>query len=235
MEEKRQGIFWLGNIDNYYLGHQFEEIFKARIYGPYVDNKQDLVVVDAGANIGLFTYYASRTAKQVYSIEPAKEHFDTLNYMVDYNGLKNVKTFQFALSIKDGEEKLAHYNNKTMHSLYGGIADKEGSVNLFKTGEEPTILKRLDTFFKEEKIDHIDLLKLDVEGVEYEILGGEGFANVADKIDTIVLEVHLYSGRNPQQIIDSLEGLGFMVQRIPNDALLFVATRVKPETLGTKI
>lgn len=233
--EQRQGIFWSGNPDNYFLGHQFEEIFKARIYAPYLENRTDAIVIDAGANIGLFSYYASRYASKVYSIEPSQEHQEILNYMIEYNGLKNIETFKFALSIKDGKEKLAHYNNKTMHSLYGAIASGEGAIGLIKTGEEETELKRIDTFFKEQKIHHVDLLKLDVEGVEFEILCGEAFANVADKIDTLVCEVHQYSGRHPQQIVDALEQLDYRVQKIPNDAFIILAQKPSLQTAGVKV
>jgi hypothetical protein len=79
---------------------------------------------------------------------------------------------------------------------------------------------------KDEGIDHVDFMKLDVEGSEGEILAGPGFGNVADKIDTIVMETHSWGVRPPQQIKDALTNRGFKVVQIPNDASIFVATRL---------
>lgn len=196
------------------------EIYKDAIYLPALSGKKDLTIIDAGANIGIFSYFASQFAKKIYAIEPSQEHFEVLQYMIKYNKLDKVTPFKFALSMLDkSEEALSHYSNKTMFSLYGNIAENN-TTGLVKTGIENVELKRLDTFFKEQKIEKCDFLKLDVEGVEYEVLGSDSFANIADKISQMVVEVHGYSGRNPQQIVDSLESRGFEVKQIPNDALL---------------
>ena len=80
--EKLQGIFWYGDFENYYLGHQFSEIYKDRIYEPYLEKVKDAVVLDIGANIGVFTLYASKYAKQVYSVEPSLTHFNALSVML---------------------------------------------------------------------------------------------------------------------------------------------------------
>lgn len=219
------GLFWEGDINAYFLGHQAEEIFKSRIYDPYVYGRKDLTIIDVGGNLGLFTIYAQPFAKQIYTIEPSGEHIKVINKMVEFNEFKNVRVCQFALSSKDGEEKFYHYNNKTMYSLYGNIAQTPGST-VVATGEEIVKLKRLDTFFKEENIEHVDFMKLDVEGVEFEITGSDSFKNVASKIDTIVCEVHTFSGRNPNQILDAFKNNGFKVKQIPGDATLLVATRL---------
>ena len=71
----------------------------------------------------------------------------------------------------------------------------------------------------------VDLLKLDVEGVEFEILGGDGFANVADKIDLIVGERHGFSQRPESQLKDSLAANGFDYLTVENDAALFIAKK----------
>jgi FkbM family methyltransferase len=205
------------------IGHIVAEVWKDYIYHPFLNGKKDLTIIDAGANVGFTAFYFSEYAKVVHCIEPAKEHLEVLKKMIEFNGLENiVKPHNFALSIKDDVGELTHYSNTTMYSLYSNI---KGNELLSVTGKEPTVLKRLDTFFKEEKIEHCDFLKLDVEGVEFEILGSDSFANVASKIDQMVVEVHQYSDRNPNQIVDSLRLRGFEVLTIPNQALLFYAKR----------
>ena len=48
------------------------------------------IVYDIGANIGNHTLYFSRTLnpKKIYSFEPAKELFETLNFNIKVNGFK---------------------------------------------------------------------------------------------------------------------------------------------------
>lgn len=221
-----QGLFFIPPLETNAWGHIMEEIYKRGIYEPYrPQNKDGTVVIDCGANVGIASYYFSSRFEKVYSIEPSKEHFDVLTHMLKFNKIDNVKTFQFALSNSDGKENFYHYSNRTMYSLYPTAADGEVIGELRKTGMEQVELKRLDTFLKEQNIDKVDLLKMDVEGVEFEILCGDSFANVADKVKTVVCEIHSYSGRNLSQIYDALKELGYRVESIPHEANLIVATK----------
>ena len=210
-------IFYKGDIEDNYIGHQAEEILKLKIYAPFLENKVDPVVIDIGANIGLFSLYASKYAKQIYALEPAVQHFDTLNRMIAFNKLTNIKPIQKALYYE--KTKLPFYHNdlnQTMWSLYANVQNSDIPPEMVET-------VTLEDLFKEEKIDHVDLLKLDCEGSEGEILGGKPFTKVADKIDTIVMEYHSFSIRPLNQVLDSLKNRGFRVSQTPHDAQLFVA------------
>lgn len=217
--DKLQAIFWNGDIDKYFLGHQFEEIFKSRIYAPYLENKKDAVVLDIGANIGIFSLYASKYAKTVYSLEPSLEHYTVLTQMINHNGLSNVVPIKKAIYIENKELPFGGPdNNKTMTSLHTATW-QNGKPN------EKVIATTLDTLFKDYNIDHIDLMKIDVEGTEFEILASEGFRKVSSKIDVVIGETHSWANRHPNQIKESLKSNGFVVEGIPNDAQLFVATK----------
>ena len=144
-QNKTYGFFWKGDFDNYYLGHQFQEIFKDRIYKPYLEDKKDPIVLDIGANIGLFTLYASKYAKQVYTVEPSQEHFDNIVHMINFNELKNIKLVRKAIYIEDKVFPLFHNANKTMFSLHQAVADP----NL---PSEQVEAVTLETLFKEEGI-----------------------------------------------------------------------------------
>lgn len=224
---KPQGIFFHPPIEANALGHIFEEIYRTGLFESVLpQKKEDSIVIDVGANLGIASYYFSSRFEKVYAIEPSSRHFEMLTYMLDFNEIKNVYPHKFALSIMDkDEENFYQYSNKTMDSLYGNLA-VNNQTGLVQVGSEKVQLKRLDTFMKEQNIEHVNLLKLDCEGVEFEILGSESFANVASKIDAIVCEVHTYSGRNPNQIVDSLKVNGFTVALVPHDATLLVARRI---------
>ena len=222
--ENIKGLFFIPPLEDNYWGHILEEIYKTKLFDSVLPAKKEgTVVIDCGANVGLASYYFHTRFEKVYAIEPSTRHYEVLNHMLEFNKITNVFPQKFAVSNTDGEGEFYQYSNRTMDSLYGTLANPGLQI----TGTEKVTLKRLDTFVKEQDIKHIDLLKVDVEGVEYEILCGDSFANIASITDTVVCEIHSYSGRNPQQIIDALKINGFEVQVIPHDATLVVARKKK--------
>ena len=214
-----QAIYF-SDIREDFIGHICAEIFRDGVYEPYLANKRDLVILDVGAHVGLFSLYASKYAKIIYAIEPSNEHFQNLVAMVKFNRLENVKPLKLAIFNEDKQFQLFHNKNKTMFSLHQ-------SVNDGSSLPEMVDCVRLDTLFKKLKLKKVDFMKLDVEGSEAEIFGGDGFAKVAKKIDTIVFEYHQWCGRHPHQVKFSLEQRGFEVSPIKADATLWVAKRKK--------
>ena len=196
------------------------EIFRDNVYKPYFIGKKDLTVLDVGANVGVFTLFASEYAKKIYSIEPATEHFQCLAYMIKFNNFKHVKPIQKAISNKDGVAPLfLDGSNRRAFNLLGNA---DGTIP-----PEQVETIRLDTLFEQEKIKHVDFMKVDIEGSEGEVFGGDGFGNVADKIDTIVYESHHFDTmkRNPEQVNFALKERGFKIERIPNQTELWLAKK----------
>ena len=223
MDDKKpefHGIFFVPPIESNFLGHMMAEIYRDNVYAPFLQGKSGLTIVDVGANIGLTTYYFSQFADKVYSIEPSKEHFETLMRMLQFNNLENVIPINKAIYIKSGKLPLYHdVKNKTMFSLHSAV----GSANKFISEEVEAIT--FGELFKENDIKHVDLLKVDVEGSETELLSSTSFTEVADKISTIVVERHGWAGREPQQLIDALKNAGFNVGQVSTSADLLVGTR----------
>lgn len=217
-ENRTYAFFWKGDYDHYFLGHQFEEIFKARIYKPYLEDKKDPVVLDIGGNIGLFSLYAAKYAKQVYTVEPDPELVELINQQIVFNETKNVKVIQKAIYIEDSPFPFYRNPNRTMNSLHQAVAHSDF----------PPITVQavtLETLFKEEGIEHVDLMKLDIEGTEIEVLSSLGFKKVADKVDVVVTERHNWAGRHPHQLDEALKNNGFTVLTIPNDADIVVGVK----------
>ena len=80
--------FYFNDFKNTYMPEILKEIYREKVYDPYI--KKDSVIVDFGANLGLWTYFASDFAKKLYSVEPTEAHFKCLTKMIDQNNLKNV-------------------------------------------------------------------------------------------------------------------------------------------------
>lgn len=219
MAKTIHGFFFKTPLESTFLAWQIQEIFKDRIYDPFLVGKSNLTILDVGSFYGNASYYFSPFAKTIYAFEPTAESFEVLNFQLDFNEITNVKPYQMAVSNTDGEATFFHQaGNKTMNSLTPANPSQD-------TEKVQTI--RLDTFFEQEGIEHVDLVKLDVEGMEYDIICGDGFANVADKIDLVTGEIHSWANRHPNQLKEAFKNNGFSFEIIPGEAQLFVAKKIK--------
>lgn len=217
---KPHGFFFTPPIETSFWGHIFAELYKDRVYDPYLPlRKEGTVALDIGANLGLVSYWLSQHFDKVYSLEPSTEHFDNFSQMLAFNEITNVTAIKKALFMENGKFQFGGpKDNKTMKSLHMATW-QDGKP------EEEVETITLEKLFEEFSIDHVNLLKMDVEGSEHEILSHPSFKNVADRIDTMIIERHQWSGRHPNQLNEALKNAGFSIETIPNSADLLVAKR----------
>ena len=114
------------------------------------------VVLDAGANVGIFTVQAARRVGKdglVVAIEPHPENFRLLAGNVERNGLANVRLVAAALDDHAGPAKLFLHERGINHSLSR------------RTGRSMTVETRtLDQIVREAGLGRVDLVKIDTEG-----------------------------------------------------------------------
>jgi FkbM family methyltransferase len=168
----------------------FSEVFNDKEYSQTLDVKAD-VVVDIGACAGEFSAYIHDHAVTIYALEPYSKHFKELEDNVKEFGLTNVKPLKLGISGQNGQRQLL-IQNRGGHTISG--------VYIPNAQYEDIQTKTLATFMKDEGIDHIDVLKIDVEMAEAEIFNAPDFEEVSDKISMIIGE-HLDEAR---QILESL-------------------------------
>jgi FkbM family methyltransferase len=194
-----------------------QEIYLQKIYHPYLTGT-DGIFLDLGLNIGLWSLFASKYAKQIYAFEPAKEIYDIALLNLKDNGITNVKAFQKAISVTDGKATFYHSSNTTCNSLLQAINDNK------ITEEVETIT--LETLVKQEKIEHINFIKCDIEGFEDKLLCSDSFRAIAPITDTIVYEWHQWSNSNPNIINAGLKDMGYRAfRRLPVEAYVFACTK----------
>ncbi|MBU4277686.1 MAG: FkbM family methyltransferase [Proteobacteria bacterium] len=140
--------------------------------------------VDAGANIGLMSLVAARAVGptgSVYSFEPEPAVHSTLKYNVELNGLAQIKTFNLALGSKR-EQKTIHKH--VQHNRGGAtLVSKENSFERI-----PVMVDTLDNIIAANSIEHVKLLKIDVEGWESEVLAGSTALLASKSAPIIILE-----------------------------------------------
>jgi FkbM family methyltransferase len=154
------------NLESSHIPEILKEVYLDRIYQAVLHNRKGLTIVDVGANIGLTSIYFAQFGK-VIAVEPCKEHLEYLKQnIIDNNQAENIKVYPYALSTHRGKAFLNHANNPTMNSL----------ATITSNGEvEEVDSITIEDIINTEKIENIDLLKLDVEGTESELIVSEAF------------------------------------------------------------
>lgn len=189
------------DFKNSFIPNILEEVYRDRVYAPFLEGQKDLIICDVGGNIGITSYYFKDFAKTVYCVEPSKQHLECIEAMIKQNKIDNIKVCPVAISNHDGTEKFYHSPNTTMFSLKDTVTDK----NDFEEVETQTF----ETFMKNNDIDHIDFLKLDVEGAEDLVITSDAFIKMAPKIKVIMGEYHAWSGMSPPMFANTMTDLGF--------------------------
>jgi FkbM family methyltransferase len=183
------------------------------------------VVLDVGANIGVFGVRAAQKGKnvKVYCFEPIPEIAETLQKNADLVGGNQITVCKYGVSAENSEAEFTYFpNTPALSTLHPDQWDKDPSafrnavkgtmknppenmrwMKLIPTAFSGLIasylvsgrkqvkcnLRKLSSFIKEEKIQKIDLLKIDCEGAEWDVLQG---INKEDwsLIKSLVIEVH---------------------------------------------
>lgn len=167
---------------------------------------ENATVIDAGANIGAFTVYAAKQATngKVIALEPEPRNRAQLERNVRMNDLNNVTVLDTGLAGDRGSFRLfLGKANKGTGSIYSSESDRSIEITC----------RTLADVIADHAIDRVNLLKVDIEGAEYDVI-----LNMPDdvlaKIDHIVLEYHESLGLNHTgaELAAHLTGKGFTVR-----------------------
>lgn len=157
----------------------FGEVFSLEEYKSVKGVKAD-VVIDIGALAGEFCAYVYDKANVIYAIEPYDPHYEELVNNIDQFGLDKIKPFNIAIS---DTNEMGYLDIRT-----------RGGHSLGNSGQ-PIERMTLATFIINNKINHIDVLKIDVEGEENKIFASKDFLTVQDRISFIIGE-HLEANKS---------------------------------------
>lgn len=175
------------NYDQFYTQKIYDDLFAGeRVHG----------MLDIGANVGIFTQWALDrfgADTEVIAVEPMKVATEVFKSI--HSDKPNVHLYECAITSYDGELEL-------------GVDPGNSLVSSVVINQENTIkvpAMRLSTLMEKVGWDHADLLKMDIEGAEYEI-----FEEVTHlPFRNILLEFHYNTDGRLKKILDKLEALGF--------------------------
>lgn len=195
----------------------FLEYFVHQKYSKWL-NKQYKTVVDAGANVGVFSSYMLMNdfAKKIIAIECDKKALKDLQINFKHNTSVTV----LAKALHHSPEPITFYHspdNPVISStlspdrLESHMAGVKGNV----TEIVPTVtLEQLSNTYGE-----IDLLKIDIEGAEYDVILNAD-PSVFNNVNNIFLECHFFEKDYKQKytmMLNKIKLMGYTVEEFkPN-------------------
>jgi len=219
-------------------------------------------IIDAGANIGLFTVFANRMARnlRMLSFEPNPAAFACLKANADAWGTA-VKCLPMGLSLENKSAELTFFQGLSLLSgFYADVAIEREMVKTYVMNQVPeqsedsaveigaliddrlqsrivtAQLRTLSSVIAEEGMDRIDLLKINVEKSELDVLMGIS-ADDWSKIRQLVIEVDQEANLAPITSLLEQHGYDFVVEQdvlLRNTELCYVYA-IRPSAQGCLI
>jgi len=183
-----------------------------------------MTVLDIGAHHGFYTLLASKlvgSTGKVFAFEPSARERRVLRIHSTLNLCRNVRILPLALGAENGSSDLYVVEKWAAgcNSLRPPAADVQAS-----TTREQVRVARLDDQLALLKIDHVDFMKLDVEGGELAVLQGAQQLLARRARPVILAEVQDVRtqpwGYRAKEILDYLRERGYQWFHISPDGLL---------------
>ena len=144
----------------------------------YEDLDQDSIIFDLGGYEGQWaSNIFSRYASTLYVFEPVQAYYENIKKRFAKN--HKIIVFPFGLGSQDTTEDV-------------GINKESSSIYDIKSPKEKVQLIRATHFITEKKIAHIDLMKINIEGGEYDLLEHLIETGQIKKIKNIQVQFHSF-------------------------------------------
>ena len=188
------------------------EIFKWREYraaAALIRAARD-PILDAGAHCGLFTLYVRslNAAVPIIALEPEPNNLKLLREHLLANDIAGVTVIPGALAGESGPRLLAISPESHNHALLPAGA-RPGAGNIAVAAYS------LAAVLRPERVTRVSMIKLDIEGGEYEVFAGLGAKDFA-KIRAVIMEYHNRRRNHYRELEKMLRENGFGVQIFPS-------------------
>jgi FkbM family methyltransferase len=164
-------------------------------------------VLDIGANIGdSSVVFAKAGAKKVYAFEPLPMLHEFLDKNISINGYKEI-IFPHKVGLSDKNEKIdiwaMSYGSAGASSVLHEVGKRQFSQGYIKQTLE---IVEVISYFKNNNISEIDILKMDCEMCEYALLYDDSLLKYLEP-EIIMLEFHA----GAEKLIPVLESCGYQI------------------------
>ena len=183
------------------------------------------IAFDVGASVGTITVLFSKLvgdSGKVHAFEPGRTSFERLRSTCEAAGARNVVLNRLALIDKEEDVQINIYDSE--HQSWNTLATRplaRYGLDVKPVGTETVHGTTVDRYCEQQVIQQIDLLKIDVEGVEYQVLLGAQRMFHERRIHACVFEfgaTTFDAGNRPEDIRAYLAGMNYtLTNLVAND------------------
>lgn len=191
------------NRNDQYIGRSLD------LYGEFSEHEimifrhflsEGSTVIEVGANIGAHTVYLASAVGQtgvIFAFEPQRLVFQTLCANLAINSIANVHAFNAAAGRSSGSIIVPELDPNTFQN-FGGL-----SIQGYDIGNEVPVVS-IDSL----GLERCELIKVDVEGMEEEVLSGA--AETIRKLRPVLYVENDRREKSPS-LIRFIQGLGYRI------------------------
>lgn len=166
---------------------------------------------DIGANVGSFSLYAAISRKaQVSSFEPSSQNFWVLIRNIYLNNqAENITAFPIAISNYTSLDRL--FLSSLDIGASGNSAGKDINWKLERRVSkfaQRTFVTSIDRLIEDNIVDAPDYIKIDVDGIEHDIIDGCSIILKSRVVKGILVELTDKLAAH-QRVINTMKGLGY--------------------------
>lgn len=211
------------------------EIFKWREYraAEAIIKEAATAIIDGGAHHGFFTLYARALNPRVHilAVEPATANQRELRRQLEQNRVDRVTVVAGAIAGSPGPRYLLAAADSHNHALAPATSAQSGQPLL--PGEK-VLAYSFSELLRQHNWSRVDLLKLDIEGGEWEVINSLREEDYR-QLGALIFEHHSNPRHPAGELVVKLREAGFSVQRFPSrfdKNLGFIWARNKRRTQG---
>jgi FkbM family methyltransferase len=176
----------------------YKEIFEKEIYR-FNSKTENPMIIDCGANIGMSVIYFKKLypRAEIIAFEPDPKIFNILKSNIESLNYSNIKLINSAL-----------WSSEKMIDFYADRADGgRAEEKIAEVAPIKVATIKLSNYLNRK----IDLLKIDIEGAEFEVLNE--CKNLLNNVDNIFIEYHSFvnNQQNLHKILEILAVNNFRV------------------------
>lgn len=218
-QTKRDGINYkldLSDLVDWYIYFGFKEPSRMDLYNLIEEGQ---TVFDIGANVGDITMHIAQKIGDrgvIHSFEPDPINYKRISKNISLNTFKNIHLNNMGLGSETAKLKIIVRDeyNRGMNQLV------KGSV---KEGDDFIQIMRFDDYVKKNGINKIDVIKIDVEGFDFEVL--KGASDTLDKFHPkLFIELDddclIKQDASATQLVTFLEKKGYKITNVDTKKLI---------------
>ncbi|MEX0685408.1 MAG: FkbM family methyltransferase [Balneolales bacterium] len=183
---------------------------------------REKIVFDIGAYIGIFSMFFAKAVGpkgHVYIYEPNPINLDKVKNNLQINGFENAAMYPIALGAKKDTANLAFRGRGTAT----GSLQENIKSDILNEANSTVIEVEIDTLDNQISINDLpkpDFVKIDVEGLELDVLNGMQETLKLHKPD-LYIEIHGSSTsekiKNAKSVVDFLIGYGYLIYHVESE------------------